>query len=222
MKKVLLCLLCVCCFLTACGTSQETIPTTQAVTETTVPVPLTVSPLPVSIDMAHLDNCTIAVSMEEGGAYVDDEGLMQMDVTVYAYDLYDLVDISRLKAGDTMILRQEPVLIETIEESSYGSILINGGLDLGGYELVTGEDTVYYETGYSDVKSWYALGNATIRVSPDFVYTDRSDLDQDPILYYPGDFLIPDTGIDYDFTPHNCTITIQDGLAISMEKIYTP
>ena len=63
---------------------------------------------------------------------------------------------------------------------------------------------------------------ATIRVSPDFVYTDRSDLDQDPILYYPGDFLIPDTGIDYDFTPHNCTITIQDGLAISMEKIYTP
>lgn len=221
MKKFLICLA-ICCLLAGCAASQKPVPTTAAVTEPATTAPAVVTPLPVSIDMAHLDNCTIAVSMEEGDAYVDDEGLMQMDVTVYAYDLYDLVDISRLKAGDTMILRQEPVLIETIEESNYGSILINGGLDLGGYELVTGEDTVYYETGYSDVKSWYPLGTATIRVSPDFVYTDRSDLDRDPILYYPGDFLIPDTGIDYDFTPHNCTITIQDGLAISMEKIYTP
>lgn len=221
MKKFLICLA-ICCLLAGCAASPKPVPTTAAITEPATTAPAVVTPLPVSIDMAHLDNCTIAVSMEEGDAYVDDEGYMQMDVTVYAYDLYDLVDISRLKEGDTMILRQEPVLIETIEESSYGSILINGGLDLGGYELVTGEDTVYYETGYSDVKSWYALGNATIRVSPDFVYTDRSDLDRDPILYYPGDFLIPDTGIDYDFTPHNCTITIQDGLAISMEKIYTP
>ena len=32
----------------------------------------TILPLPSTIDMDNLDNCTLAISLEEGGAYVDE------------------------------------------------------------------------------------------------------------------------------------------------------
>lgn len=218
MKK-LIALMILCCLFTACAAAPEAAPAETTMAETAA---VTVAPLPVTLDPNQLDNCTVAVSLQEGDAYVDDTGAMQMKVTVYTYDLYDMADIARLKSGDLLIIGQKEVTVTSVEESGYGSVLINGGLDAGGYELCTDENTVYYETGYSDVKSWYPLGDTTIPVSPDFQYTDRSDLDRDPIIYYPGDFLIPGTGIDYNFTPHNTTITIENGKIIAMYRIYTP
>jgi len=147
---------------------------------------------------------------------------MQMRLTIYTYDLYDMVDISRLEEGDILRIGQDHITVTSIEYTAYGSLLINGGLDAGGYELRTDDNTVFYETGYSDMKSWYPVGTILIPVSQDFIYTDCSDLDVQPRIFYPGDFLIPDTGIDYHFTPHNTTVTIEGGKVIAMERRYTP
>lgn len=184
--------------------------------------PVTVIPLPATIDMEHLENCTLAVSLEKGGAYVDDTGVMQMDVTVYTYDLYDMVDIAQLEVGSRIELRGEMVEITALERTAAGMVRINGGLDAGGYDLWTNDSGVFFETGYSDVKTYYELGKATLRVSTDFVFTDSSNLDADPTIYYPGDFLTDDAGIDYDFTPHNTSIVVADGEIVSMERVYTP
>ena len=94
----------------------------------------TILPLPASIDMNQLENCTVAISLEQGDAYVDDTGAMQMDVTVYTYDLYDMVDMAGLKEGDTIVIREQEVEISSIERTERG-ILINGGLDENGYEF---------------------------------------------------------------------------------------
>ncbi|MBP3592992.1 MAG: hypothetical protein J6J44_00545 [Lachnospiraceae bacterium] len=172
--------------------------------------------------MSHLDNCTVAVSFNKGDAYVDDNGIMQLKVKVYTYDLYDMVDIALLKEGDTIILRGEEVLVNSLVRTEHGSVQINGGLDVGGYELITNENTVYFETGYSDVKAYYELGEATLPVSESFTFTDKMDLDKGTVTYYPGDFLADEAGIFYSFTPDNTSIVIQDGQVISMERIYTP
>ena len=181
-----------------------------------------VTPLPSTIDMEQLDNCALAVSLKKGDAFVDDSGVMQMKVTVYTYDLYDMVDIAQLKEGDTIVIKQEDVSITSLENNEYGTIIINGGLDQGGYELYTDDNTVFYENGYSDVKSYYELGEVTIPVSSDFLYTDTSDLDKDATIYYPGDFLTDNAGIDYNFTPYNTSIIIVDGYITSMNRLYTP
>ncbi|MBP3610387.1 MAG: hypothetical protein J6J42_08645 [Lachnospiraceae bacterium] len=181
-----------------------------------------ISPLPVTIDMNDLTNCTLAVSFKKGDAYVDDTGAMQLKVTVYTYDLYDMIDIALLKEGDTLVLRGQEVPVTSLTRTDQGSVEINGGLDNGGYELSTDNNTVFYETGYSDVKSYYALGEATLRVSGDFIFTDASDLDKEEVIYYPGDFLTDDAGIDYYFSPHNTSIVIKDGQVISMQRVYTP
>lgn len=222
-----------CCLLTACAPSGTAEPTTQTVPETTqamvtetmaatepTAVPALISSMLVTVDMDNLDNCTVAVSLKEGDAYVDDEGAMQMKVTVYTYDQYDMVDIAQLKAGDTIRIDSKEVIVASVERSDQGDVLVNGGLENGGYTLGTDDDGTFYVRRENDAKSWYALGEKTVRVSPDFLFTDRSQ--QTPVTYYPGDFLVEGTGIDYNFTPYNTTITIENGKIIAMNRVYVP
>ena len=247
MKRFVLLLLVLCCLLSACGgpdpsetiavpTLSETeipaemlteVPTEASTEAPTVPpteasLANVIAPLPGTIEIHNLDNCVVAVSLKQGDAFVDDTGVMRMTVAVYTYDLYDLVDISRMQNGDTIIIRGEEVVIEALDRTDTGLIRINGGPDMGGYDLWTEENTVYFETGYSDMKYWKELGTATVQVSADFIYTDRSNLDTEPTVYYPGDFLTDSGLIDYDFDPQSTTVTIQDGCIVSMERAYTP
>ena len=64
----------------------------------------TVFPLPNTIEINNLDNCKIAVSLERGDIYVDDAGIMQMNMTIYTYDLYDMVEVGNLKEGDVIVI----------------------------------------------------------------------------------------------------------------------
>lgn len=181
-----------------------------------------IEPLPNTVDTKNLKDCTVAVSLKEGDAYVDDNGAMQMDVTVYTYDLYDLVDISMLKEGDIIEIRNKKVLVRSLERDEHGTLYINGGLENNGYELETDESGVWYESGYDDVKSYYKIGTATIRVSPDFEFYDSSDLEKGKTLYYPGDFLTDDAGIQYHFVPENTSIVIENGKITKMYRVYIP
>lgn len=199
------------------GTEVETDSSTEMQTE----VYNKVMPLPNLNDVQEIDNCTVAVSLEQGDVYVDDSGAMQMDVTVYTYDLYDMVDIAALKEGDVIVIRNEEVTITSLEQNARG-LLINGGLDENGYELRTDENTVWYECGYSDIKSYYEIGKITLRVSPDMCFYDSSDLDKGECIYYPGDFLVENPEFMYHFVPNNTTIVIEDGMIIEMHRQYTP
>lgn len=233
MKKRLLPIIVCCCLLTACAPSHTAEPTTQPAPETTqAPVtettaatdptaaPVQVSPLPAGIDLNSLDNCTLAVSLKEGDAYVDDEGAMQMKLTVYTYDRYDMVDIAQLKDGDVLTIDGQEIAVASVERSEQSGVLVNGGLENGGYTLRTEEDGTFFVSLENDAKSWHALGEATIRVSQDFLFTDNAQ--QPPVTYYPGDFLVEGTGIDYDFTPYNTTVTIENGRIIAMNRVFVP
>ena len=223
MKKIVCLLLVLCCFLTACAGTAEipSISETPSVPETTA-TGARVSPLPETIDLNHLDNCTVPVSLKEGDAYVDDTGAMQMKVTVYTCDLFDLVDISQLKAGDILTIRQQDVTVTSVERDESGLVRINGGPEQGGYDLVTFDEGVFFEILPSDARYWQELGEATLRVSPDFIYTDSSDLDKGEVIYYPGDFLVEGTGIDYNFSPNSTTIVIENERIIAMNRVYVP
>lgn len=197
-------------------TGETAPPETEAV--------LTVHPIPQTIDLTNLTDAQLHISFDEGDVYLDDTGILRMDATVYAYDRYEPADIARLQVGDTILLRGEPLLIQSLEcvDCVGGDVTINGGLEQGGCWLIADDEGLYYEIGFSDLKSFYPLGQVTLRISGDFQYTDRSDLDAEPRVWYPGDFLLEDVGIDYYFTPHNTAIRLEDGQITQMERIYTP
>lgn len=237
MRKILFVITLICSiFLTACSTVNvdnnfgnvvegdnnntevlDTTNDTEALEES-----VKIEPLDTTIDINNLNDCTIAISLNEGDAYVDDTGKMQMKVTVYDYDLYDMVDISNLKVGDTIIIGENNVVVSKLERNDIGTVIINGGIDQGGYELGTNDNGVFSEIGYNDAKSYYAIGEATIRVSTEFKYIDSSNLDEEPKEYFPGDFLTEKAGIEYNFNPNNTTIVVKDGQIVEMNRVYIP
>ena len=195
---------------------------TKTETESKEPNVNIISPLPETLDINALDNCTVAISLENGGAYVNDSGKMAMDVTVYSYELYDMVDIASLKENDVILRKNEEVKVTEIERLETGLVRINGGEENGGFDLVSNDSTVYYESGMNDIKAYYELGSVTLPVSDEFEYVDESDLDADAKKYFAGDFLKDDAGIEYNFSPNNTSIVIENGTIIKMNKTYMP
>ncbi|MEE0896083.1 MAG: hypothetical protein U0L88_00430, partial [Acutalibacteraceae bacterium] len=116
----------------------------------------------------------------------------------------------------------EEVTITEVERTDSGLVRINGGEENGGFDLVSNDNTVYYETGMNDIKAYYELGKATLPVSVDFEYIDESVLDSEAKTYYLGDFLTDDAEIEYNFTPNNTSIVIENGTIIKMNKVYMP
>lgn len=208
----------------ATATVTPTLAPTEAPVPTDVPAPTakTIAPLPVTINMNNLTDCTVAVSIESEDLWVDNTGARVLPVTVYTYDLYDMVDISMLAVGDTIILRGEEVVITELSTTDYGAVQINGGLDMGGYDLVTNDHTVYFETGYSDVKTYFALGEVTLPVSEDFVFIDSADLESGTATFTLEDLFTDKVAHIFGFTPNNTRIVIEGGVVTQMERVYTP
>ena len=182
----------------------------------------TINSLPETLDLSALDNCTVAVSLKKDNAYVDESGKMVMDVTVYSYELYDMADIASLKENDVIIRNNEKVKITELERLESGLVRINGGEENGGFDLVSNDSTVYYESRMNDMKAYYELGSVTLPVSDEFEYVDESDLDADAKKYFAEDFLKDDAGIEYNFSPNNTSIVIENGTIIKMNKTYMP
>ena len=199
------------------ATEPETNPT-----EAPAPAGKTISPLPVTVDMNNLTDCTVAVSIDNEDLSVDNTGARVLPVTVYTYDLYDMVDMAMLEVGDTIILRGEEVLVTDLVRTDSGALQINGGLDAGGYELITDEHTVFFETGYSDVKTYFALGKAVLSVSKDFIFIDKADPEGNPVTFTLEDLFTDKVNPVYGFTPYNTRIVIEGGVVTQMERIYTP
>ena len=152
-KKVIALWMAFCLLFTGCASSQTdgNENTTPAATEDFGIVDAEqpddmriISPLP-DTTMENLTDSILSVSLAEGSAYVDDQGRMQMDLKIYAYDQYDMVDIVNLKVGDTLVRHNGEVKVTSKEQNEAGTIFINGGLDNGGFNLVTDDCGTFYE-----------------------------------------------------------------------------
>lgn len=224
-KALALSLSCI-ALLSGCGKEDKEIvidtivenPIIQETVENTVN---TVKPLPSVIDINNLTDCTLPVDLLN--LYFDEDSKeLIMQVNLYEQELYDMVDISLLKVGDSIETDGNTIEIHSLETTDLGTILINGGLDVGGYELITTDNTVYYSIGYSDIKTYRNIGEVELVASDDFLYYDNSDLDKDGVIYNIDSIINSDTEIDYNGTRHNLAIEIVNGEVLSMTRSYIP
>ena len=170
----------------------------------------TVAPLP-DTTMEHLTDAVLAVSLKQGGAYVDDTGKMQMDLTVYSYDRYDMAEIAALQVGDTLVRHAGSVKVTSKTQDAAG-ICLNGSI-----HLATDDSGIFYEVGAGNTKNWYPLGDVTIRVSADFKGIDSIAPERGEVTLYPGDFLVGAV-TNYDFTPENTTVRVENGQIVEMHR----
>lgn len=235
MKKLIVFFMAICLLLAGCANSQEpttheTIPAETVIPETVaseetaaveeVADAQTIQPLP-DTTLDNLTDAILSVALEVGDVYVDEAGVTKMDLEIYSYDLYDMVDIANLKVGDTLVTCYGHMVVTSKEETETGTILINGGLDEGGIDLATDGYGVYYEQGYSDVKNWYVLGEETFVVSENFKGCDGADLDY-PDAELSADLLLDGQINVFDFTPYNTTVRVEGGKIVELTRVYTP
>ena len=239
MKKLLPLLLIV-CLLTACApqntvqnTAQNTPPDTgsnsaqtetqpPAATEPTETEPAPIAPLPSTVDLSAAEDCTLFVSFEEDDFSTDADGRTLLTVSVYDYERFDMVDMAMLQEGSTILLRGEEVTVTALERLEDGTLLINGGVFEGGYEMGTDESTVFFEVRENDHREFYLLGEITLPLSTDFVLTDNAVPDNPGLTFDAAALAAGEVAYIYTFCPLNTTARISGGEIVSMERRYIP
>ena len=172
---------------------------------------LAVEPIPFETDPENIAYSDVAIEISKGSI----EG-NEITFTLYDYEQFELSEINNLGYGDTIVIDGDEIEIETIERNELDEIEINGGHG-SGVVLTTDGGGVLYVKDSDGLKTYQEIGEFTIEISDDFTYVDSSDIDGEPIIYNKEDL----AGIDYYGTPDNMVLSIVDGKAVYMEKMYT-
>ena len=175
-----------------------------------------IEPLAESLDLNALTDATVAASFGTEDISEKD-GKTEITLTVYDYDVYDMVDIA---VGDTIVVDGKDMVV-TSREDKDGVVTINGGLEQGGVDLTSDDSGVYYAVGMDDAKSYHELGKITVPVAEGFVLTDNSDLEHPDATYAASD-LAKLAGESVGFTANNTLATIEHGELTVLARSYTP
>ena len=178
-----------------------------------------IEPLPESFDVNALTDATVAASF--GAEDISEkDGKTEINLTVYDYDVYDMVDISQLTVGDTIVVDGTDMVV-TSREDTDGFVTINGGLEQGGVDLTSDDSGVYYAVGLDDAKSYHELGKITVPVAEGFILTDNSDPEHPDETYVASD-LAKLAGEGVGFNANNTQATIEHGELTVLARSYTP
>ena len=178
-----------------------------------------VEPMPESLDPQALTDATVAVSFGADDISETD-GKTELTLTVYDYDIYDMVDIAQLAVGDTIVVDGKDMVV-TSREDENGFVTINGGLEQGGVDLTSDDSGVYYAVGLDDTKSYHELGKVTVPVAEGFVLTDNADPEHPDETYAAAD-LAELAASEPGFTANNTLATIEHGKLTVLVRSYTP
>lgn len=182
-----------------------------------------VEPLAAAIDVANLADGTYSVSFETADA-AEEDGTLTFHLTVYDYEHFDADQIKALKEGDVLSIDGSDVTVESVSVSDTGLVSINGGLEEGGHDLFVDEDGTYYESLMDIGKMYNPVGEVTLPVSEDFLFTDDCDPENQGQEYSAATMLnlLNSSDMSYSFTSDNTSITVADGKITSMHRIFMP
>lgn len=135
-----------------------------------------VKPLPAPYEVNKLQDAIVPASF----SFKDiswDEGKLSMEV--FSEDLYDAVAVSKLKAGDTVVYDDKPIVVKDIERKDK-YVTVNGGIEEGGAELTANEGGTYRGYQMDDHSTYNSLGKVTLPLAKDFVLIDCGENPTDP------------------------------------------
>ncbi len=135
-----------------------------------------VKPLPSSVNLSQLTDATVPAEFTTHD-FNWTKGKLRM--TVYSEDLYDAVQISKLKAGDTLVYEGKPIVIEKLENKN-GFLTVNNGLEEGGAYLQANQGGTYRGVQMDDHSIYTKLGQLEIPLAKDFTIIDCGEDFKDP------------------------------------------
>ena len=184
--------------------------------------PKTVAPLDRGMDVNHLEDGIYPVAFNRGDVMKGASGTYMNAVHVFSEDMYDINELESLKAGDSIVVNGETVVIETIEIGD--KVQINGGLLKGGIDLDPVEEgDLWRFCGDDDISAYTDRGVTTLEVDPSATYTDSSDIEADPVKADYEGMVDAMMAARYDtFDQYNTTVRIEGGKVVAIERGYMP
>lgn len=220
MKKLLILTAALCLLgLTACGTQTDEGQQTDDQQQTTAQ---RVEPMGGTLDPNDLTNATAAVTFTADGVHTDTDPAT-IDVAIYDYDLYDVVEVANLAEGDTVVVDGKDIVVTSVEMSSENYVTVNGGVEEGGVVFAPGEGGTYYLMGMDDAKDYHQIAALILPISADVVVKDSAE---DPDEANAKTLTLADVaglaGDVYGVSANNTHVVISDGTVTEIARTYVP
>ena len=155
--------------------------------------------------------------------YFDPAALADGELTFYVYseDVYDIVDISRIAAGDTFWLGGLDFEVESVERGD--DLYINGGMDNGGFTLRSyEEDNCWRVVMEDDGRVYTNRGETVLPLADDVTFTDGWDGGETTVTGAEAVAgAIAGTEMEY-FSPYNTCVRVEDGRIVEIIRAYLP
>ena len=135
-----------------------------------------VKPLPCSVNLSQLTDATVPAEFTTNDFNWTENKLR---MAVYSEDLYDAVQISKLKAGDTIVYERKPIVVKKIEDKD-GFLTVNNGIEEGGAYLLASQGGTYRGVQMDDHSIYTKLGQLEIPLAKDFTIIDCGEDFKDP------------------------------------------
>lgn len=208
-----------------CGTSGENQSTNIKSTQVDMPIEtsteeICVEPIQSMYDVNDLSNSEFAASFNADDVKTQ-ENQTSIHLTAYDYEQFNASEIENLKVGDTLVIDQKEMKVESVEPQSDSWIQINGGLEQDGCDLYKGEDGLYYEMQLES-KSYQPMTELELPLTKNFVFMDSSDPDKQGQKYNTEEFLDLLKDDVYGFYPNNSTVTVENGEITQITRNFIP
>lgn len=179
-----------------------------------------VKPIPVQIDLDNLPD-------GEYPAEFDPEDLTNGEIalTLYAVDHYSDADVKGLAVGDSILIDDETLKIESVATDEYGDVQINGGLVEDGYDLTKNDGDDYWTVaGLDDYPTWTELGDVTLPLDDALSLVDGWNGDDKPVTADGVEAVVKtiQSSEDVYFDEYNTTVTVQSGKVVKIHRVYNP
>ncbi len=185
------------------------------------PVNQMVKPLPSAFQIDQLKDATISASFS-----VEDfswkEGKLSMEV--FSEDIYDSIQISGLKASDTLIFSGQPIIVKDVKVKD-SFVTVNGGIEEGGADLTAKQGGIYRGVQLDDHSIYTKLGKVTLPLARDFLLIDCGENPTDPydtIRVAQEDYLKKVGDYKKNFSQLNTKVLIKNGIVVSITRRWIP
>ena len=191
----------------------------------TEPATKTVAPQTVEVDVNALPDGEYPVAFNRGDILSGATGIYMNAVHIFSMDIYDIVDVNTLTAGDTLVVSGEEIPVTSVERSD-SEVLVNGGLEaengvvLGPIDEDTNGYRVWKE---SDMATFTELGATTLVLADNAEFNDSWNIDAEPVKVSHDGIVsaIAESDNDY-FNQYNTSIRVEDGKVVEIKRVYVP
>ena len=178
-----------------------------------------IAPLPPAYSLDSFDDVIVPADFS-----LDDfdwEG-SNLTLTVLSMDLYDAVQVSQMKPGDTLVYRGEKMAVNEVKHEE-DLLTINNGLYEGGAWLLPMGGGVYRAVESSDYATYTELGSVTLPIADGFrlIYCGEDYNDpSDTITSCHRQYL--ESKVCKSFWAGDTDVRIVQGKIVSIHKRWTP